>query len=369
MKILFLCGSLEPGRDGVGDYTRRLSGELIRQGHRAAIIALNDRYVDTITQTEQESDGTNTSVLRLPVGLSNKERYKNTDRYINDFDPEWLSLQFVIYAFQKRGLPFGLGRRLAKIGKGRKWHIMFHELWVGAYYSNKIKTYIYRYLQRIITKRLIMSLNPIVIHTHLSLYKFRLNELGYNVNLLPLFANIPICENQTKVKFCDNKYTFIVFGTIHPNKPFLLFVNELKKIESQYHYIFKINFVGRNGNELKNWIKILKENDIEYKVYGKMDISEISKLLSESDIGVTSNPSIYAGKSGTVAAMIEHGLPVICISESPRMERGLKEIYNPLNLLLFDQGCIDMKLFTKKDKIQIINNLQQKANDFIDNLL
>lgn len=27
MTILFLCGSLEPGRDGVGDYTRRLAGD------------------------------------------------------------------------------------------------------------------------------------------------------------------------------------------------------------------------------------------------------------------------------------------------------------------------------------------------------
>jgi hypothetical protein len=32
IKILFICGSLEPGKDGVGDYTRRLwrtRGEIV----------------------------------------------------------------------------------------------------------------------------------------------------------------------------------------------------------------------------------------------------------------------------------------------------------------------------------------------------
>ena len=32
MKIVFICGCLEPGKDGVGDYTRRLSAELIDHG-------------------------------------------------------------------------------------------------------------------------------------------------------------------------------------------------------------------------------------------------------------------------------------------------------------------------------------------------
>ena len=44
MKIVFLCGSLEPGRDGVGDYTRMLAAEIIRKGHNAAIVALADKY-------------------------------------------------------------------------------------------------------------------------------------------------------------------------------------------------------------------------------------------------------------------------------------------------------------------------------------
>ena len=37
MKIAFLCGSLEPWRDGVGDYTRRLAGDLQACGHQVLV--------------------------------------------------------------------------------------------------------------------------------------------------------------------------------------------------------------------------------------------------------------------------------------------------------------------------------------------
>jgi hypothetical protein len=40
MRIVFLCFSLEPGRDGVGDYTRALAGELIRPGHEVCAVAM-----------------------------------------------------------------------------------------------------------------------------------------------------------------------------------------------------------------------------------------------------------------------------------------------------------------------------------------
>ena len=45
MKIAFLCGSLEPGFDGVGDYVRMLASEVIVQGHQAVIVAINDTHL------------------------------------------------------------------------------------------------------------------------------------------------------------------------------------------------------------------------------------------------------------------------------------------------------------------------------------
>ena len=32
LRMVLVCGSVEPGRDGVGDYTRTLAAELVRRG-------------------------------------------------------------------------------------------------------------------------------------------------------------------------------------------------------------------------------------------------------------------------------------------------------------------------------------------------
>jgi hypothetical protein len=123
MKILFLCGSLEPGKDGVGDYTRRLAGELIRQGHNASIISLNDRFIDTVLQTAQESDGTNVTVLRLPAVLLNKDKYNAVENYINSFTPDWVSLQYVPHSFNKYGLAWSILSLKKKIER-KKYQIL-----------------------------------------------------------------------------------------------------------------------------------------------------------------------------------------------------------------------------------------------------
>jgi hypothetical protein len=44
MKILFLTGSLEPGKDGVGDYTRLLANECGERGHEVFLLGLNDPW-------------------------------------------------------------------------------------------------------------------------------------------------------------------------------------------------------------------------------------------------------------------------------------------------------------------------------------
>src|SRR5690606_23289428 len=95
MKILFICGALEEGKDGVGDYTRRLAGELVRHGHQATIIAYNDRHISTIMDSVQQDGDTAVQVLRLPSVLKAKEKVKLSRDYAQQFQPDWISLQLV----------------------------------------------------------------------------------------------------------------------------------------------------------------------------------------------------------------------------------------------------------------------------------
>src|SRR5947209_6737741 len=108
MKIVFICGSLEPGKDGVGDYTRRLGATLISKGYELSIIALYDRFISSLEETTQKSDNYEIMVLRLPFSMQDRERYELARDYINKKDPVWLSLQFVIFSFHPKGLPLYL---------------------------------------------------------------------------------------------------------------------------------------------------------------------------------------------------------------------------------------------------------------------
>jgi hypothetical protein len=74
MKIAFITGGLEPGRNGVGDYARRLAGELIQLGHPAVIVGLNDSEVQERSVESQEIEGVSVPVLRLSNVMSWNER-------------------------------------------------------------------------------------------------------------------------------------------------------------------------------------------------------------------------------------------------------------------------------------------------------
>ena len=123
MRIIFICSSLEPGRDGVGDYTRRLAVSLIKAGHRAMAIALNDKYVERESAATQRADGYELNVLRFPAVWSSTKRFNRAKEGVVTFNPEWLSLQFVLYAYNPKGIPFALGKKLKELGSKRKWHI------------------------------------------------------------------------------------------------------------------------------------------------------------------------------------------------------------------------------------------------------
>ncbi len=59
-------------------------------------------------------------------------RLRELKEHLIRFKPDVISLQYVPYAFDPRGLPFGLASRLRGVGNsGVRWHVMFHEICVG----------------------------------------------------------------------------------------------------------------------------------------------------------------------------------------------------------------------------------------------
>src|SRR4051812_34368987 len=105
MRLLFASSGFESGKDGVGDFARRFADGLIDQGHDCALLALNDAFAPVSSLIDVSPPLPRSKPeLRLPQTLPWDRREQVARKFIEEFKPDWICLQFVCYGFQPRGL-------------------------------------------------------------------------------------------------------------------------------------------------------------------------------------------------------------------------------------------------------------------------
>ena len=308
MNILFICGSLQPGEDGVGDYTRRLAGELTRQGHRSTIVAINDVTAKDPLKEYQIDAGNSIQVLRLPKLFSWNERLMLVQVWIRNECPNWISLQFVPFAFHDKGLPVSLARHLKAISANYKWHIMFHELWVGA---ENVKFWILGQVQKRLIASLIKTLQATVVHTHLPLYYDDLESFGVQVKQLPLFSNF----GNSQMPAEGNSETFRIgfFNQVANDSRVLDFLQSLYNEVIRNQKKFEVLLIGGAKSSIKSFgIKLEEIPQFKNKILytGFLAKEEITPALSSCSLGMTPLTYSTIGKSGTSAAFLSSGIPM-----------------------------------------------------------
>jgi hypothetical protein len=322
MKIVFITGGLEAGRDGVGDYTRRLAGELIRLGHPTAILGLNDPEVPEPTVGSQEIEGIQVPSLRLPGGMSWTNRTEMAREWMDTFNPDWVSLQFVPSAFHPKGLPIGLPRHLKTIFGARRLHLMFHELWVLWIFPLSLRKRVLGQLQKFCLKAWLRKLKPKVVTTQLPLYQAELRKLGVSALILPLHGNIPVHPNAGAEKWLTGRCAPVsnvkrmkagFFGNIVSTLDVSLLSASMAELNVRDNGLLLMSAgkIGPESNRLWNLLKQELKGAVTFLKLGELDEKEASFYFSALDYGLTSYPPELMGKSGSVAAMREHGLPVI----------------------------------------------------------
>ncbi|MCH6234033.1 hypothetical protein [Cognataquiflexum rubidum] len=326
MKILFLCGSLELGYDGVGDYTRRLACELVQKGHEVKAISLKEKSFLQEKEEIQILDGIELSVVRIPSNASTNKLKNFLERNINAFDPHWISFQFVIYAYHPKGLPFYLPGFLKSIRGNFKWHIMFHEIWIGFTSISPIKHKVVGSIQKRIIKKIVSSIQPKSITTTNLLYQAILKRSNTNTTIINLFSNIDISPLTSAFSnFVLKKLSIAeggrkdwiilgIFGNLYPEaklEPTLNFQYN-QALESSKKVAF-IGFGRMNDDGMKEFLRLenIFVDKISFLHLGERNEDEISQLLQMLDIGISCTPSQHIGKSGVFAAMKYHGLHVI----------------------------------------------------------
>ena len=336
MRIAFICGSLEPGRDGVGDYTRRLAAECIHQGHECRLVALND-WEDGGEET-QECEGVQIGCLRCPRSLPWKERFARAREELSEFDPDCVSLQFVPYGFHPKGIPWSLAGRLRKLIGARPLQIMFHELWIGFGAAAPWKQRIVGALQRHCIFRMIRALKPRVVHTSNATYAGLLKHGGVAAGELPLFGNIPVRDIGSAPALPaqlaaagipadpaerSGWWMVLFFGTLHPEwqpQPLTHLLLRAAQRAGKRLCLVSAGRLGACGEGL--WETMQRENggEIVFVKCGEQSSGEISTLLQIADFGVAVTPWELMGKSGSAAAMLDHGLPILCARDGAGVE-------------------------------------------------
>ncbi len=325
MRIAFINSCLELGRDGVGDYTRSLAQECVRQGHKCCLVALNDYHVSEPTKV---SCGDDLQQLRLPTTMSWPKRIQVAQEMLNAFAPDWISLQFVPYAFHPKGFVHGLGRRLRPLLARRQVHIMFHELWIGEPTDSSLQHRLVGAIQKRLILQLTRQLKPITIHTSNDIYTSILAREGITARRLPLFGNVPVEEKTgndwlfAELRKADveisasNREKFWLtgfFGALPPHwspEPVLTTLLQAADRNSRRLVILSIGEIV-SGEPL--WQELMQRYSLKIKFlkFGRQPAEKVSQFLNSLDFGLAATAYGRIGKSGAVAAMLDHGLPVI----------------------------------------------------------
>ncbi len=330
--------------DGVGDYTRLLAASLTVGGVHCALLSMADHHVRKPTNGDFGDVSGAIPYLRLPARDTWPVRLRRAMSYCQDFGPDWVSWQIVLYGFDPRGLSIGLGRRLREVSGHYKTHIMFHEIWIGEPDQSPLRHKIVGKVQKRIIRDLIKKLRPRVVHTHTPLYQYLLGRIGCRAKILPLFGNIPLAyrfrSDWLKEKWPEGGlqarssnrakwWVFVLFGSIHPEwdaEDFRVRAMEAARRPGKKCLLISIGRPGGTGERVLRALRQHEGNTWVVLSLGPQSEEDISQCLLSADFGVSTVPPENIFKSGTAAAMTEHGLPIIVSRPSARYRHCPEEV-------------------------------------------
>jgi hypothetical protein len=325
MRIGFICSGLEPGQNGVGDYVCRLASEMIRHGHTVAAIALNDAGLNGILAEETKTDPGNLPILHLSRAMALSDRLVRASCWLTALQPDWVSLQFVSFGFDPKGLVSSWIPFLSELCGAHRMHWMFHELWVEREKGLPWHYGLWGWLQRRQMLKLHRRLSPLVTHTTNECYARMLKDRDINAEILPLFGNIPISrdrewwpeiERVTEILPANRADWLVlgIFGTIHWQ--WLLenwFTGLLQRAQANRRAVAMFGIGRLSLSSGKLWEKLTMQyaGEARFHHFGEQSPARISQYLSFLDYGVATGRASMTGKSGTIAAMLEHGKEVL----------------------------------------------------------
>lgn len=342
MRFLFILGPYRPGQCGISDYVRLLSDRLESMGHECKMMTINPKSGQTLEKTAE-------SLPQCDV----------------------VSLQFAPYAFHPKGLPGKGLYTLAKALAGRQLQIMFHEIWIGAYPQATLRE---RWMGRRQRRQILCFLQtarPFVVHSTNAAALNRLSLMGVEAEYLYLFGNIPWAEAPALGMETNPTAHIAFFGTPYDAFPYGLLFERLDETFTAMKKPWKIRVLGhvREKAGLKKLTQEASKRGIDVEKTNTLSSEELSHQLQYADCGVTTTPYDVLGKSGTAAAMLEHGLPIFVYDDGDTPKERMfvfKPFHDQIFLLNNPKSSEQMLKATEQLSKPFFNGVAHTAHKFIE---
>lgn len=341
--IVWIVPTLEPGASGVGDYTERLAAGMADRGWRSGFIAWNEPEL-------VEPDESTPTRLRLPGGWSHERRAEAASPFLAHHDPAWISLQWVAFGFDSRGLPTELAGIVAEFRKGRHLHWFVHEIWLGEKPGLPWKLRFLGWLQKQLMRRFASRWSPDLVQTSNALYREALTDIGVEAEILPLVSSFRPQGEPPSGGFSnpeasawwaarDEPALRIVLFTSIPRGVSLVGFAEALGEWNRLHPDRPVRFasLGRRGAGEAAWTEAMQSvESIPFHDLGVLPADEISPILQTMDLMALARAPVLLGKSGAFAAAVDHGLPVVSVDNPVETRRPLEPEVFPVPVAAFD---------------------------------
>lgn len=322
MKILFITNILPPVVDGVGDYTLNLAKEFAKHGHNVSIVCRFDERVKTVYD----------DIEVFPIVEEwNQMAVHPVIQLIKEKQIDVVSLQYVSYGYNHRGLPFAIAHLARQINRtGVPLYTFFHEVCIGSGKWYQIYRNIGACLMALIAKQI--GDNSTCVGTSIEHYRKRLKALHINnVSLIHIPSNVPVVYTDESYKdhireaIADKNDTII---TLFGNRDFSAAVDAVRFLRDNGAKI-KVIALGKANSSIP------KEDFIYFT--GTLEISRLALYLQITDILILPEDSSSGCslKSGSLAAALQFGIPTITA-------RGF----------MTDDNLSDLFLFAKENTIE-----------------
>jgi hypothetical protein len=255
----------------------------------------------------------------------------------SQFHPDWISLQFVPYGFNDKGLVWNLWNHLSRVIGDCRLHIMFHELWIGEGACASFKEKVVGVLQRRFILLMTRKLRPSVVSTRNGAYIAMIERHNIAASRLPLFGHIPIVERPEHDWLFGRCYDsgldvtpanrsefwiFGIFAALHPTWPPEPLFSRLNDAAARHGKRVILSSIGRLGGGERLWESLAHDygRRFTFVTLGEQPVQRVSEYLQWIDFGLATSPWALIEKSSSVAAMVEHGLPVIVNRDDVRFD-------------------------------------------------